>query len=153
VTDLPNIIGFRVIDITTDHADHRTPEVLTEERAIRELISRRRSKATGTWVISAVLEDDGGPSIPCSAPSFKTRTDGRATKPYRIEKNISLWSKAVRPKYPWAELEVGDSFFIPEDDFQPSITSTFTSWAKKHAPGAKITTRRVDGGHRVWRVK
>ena len=51
-------------------------------------------------------------------------------------------------KYPWREMEVGDSFFVPN-----------TTTAKTHLNGAaravciRITIREMDRGVRVWRIE
>jgi len=57
-------------------------------------------------------------------------------------------------KYPVMDLAVGQSFFIPEEQM-PSTGSdgvriACRGQARRH--GFKTTTRKVDGGIRVWRV-
>jgi hypothetical protein len=64
-------------------------------------------------------------------------------------------------KYPWPQMEAGDSFFVPFDGrtritVQSSIASTGHTWCRRHRPDLKAVTRSVteDGveGVRVWFV-
>jgi hypothetical protein len=69
---------------------------------------------------------------------------------FTIEKNIPLSSKKA---YPFDQMEVGDSFFIPCDD--PKKISYIRSQinnSKKDYPKKVISTRKQDGGLRVWLV-
>ena len=73
-----------------------------------------------------------------------------ATKPV-IEKGVPVpASSAGRPNtYPFKEMEVGDSFFVPN----PKYAGVYSS-AK--LAGVKVTSRRVNengtDGLRVWRI-
>lgn len=52
-------------------------------------------------------------------------------------------------KYPWADMDVGDSFFA-----EGKSTNHFSTTTKRYRDkGWKFTTRTVDGGTRVWRIK
>jgi hypothetical protein len=51
-------------------------------------------------------------------------------------------------KYPWAQLEVGESFFVADP---PSHFATMVSHASR-IHSRKFIQRQVDGGIRVWRV-
>ena len=71
---------------------------------------------------------------------------------------IPTVSKPTRVKYPWADMEVGNSFLIeckPADaqKTRASLVASARSWAKRHAPRRKFSVRSVDGGVRVWRTK
>jgi len=76
---------------------------------------------------------------------------------FKIDKNVPIpegrWGKR-RKKYPFDEMEVGDSFFI-HGGKQESITSIMRHWREKL--GHKYTTRSVveNGvkGVRVWRIE
>jgi hypothetical protein len=72
---------------------------------------------------------------------------------YEIEDGITLptFHKGVA-KYPFRELEVGQSFFVP-DGKKNRIASAASSIAKRIGNGTKFTLRSVDGGIRVWRIK
>lgn len=73
---------------------------------------------------------------------------------YKIEKNIQIPLKRTR-KYPFDEMEVGDSFMI--EGYTPkkivSITSSANSFCKTHRNGWKFTVRKIEGDIRIWRVK
>ncbi len=67
-----------------------------------------------------------------------------------IEKGVPIPLQANTPlrRYPWAEMEVGDSFFAP---IMPgSISGQIRNAQRRH--GHKYTTRKVCGGVRVWRI-
>lgn len=59
------------------------------------------------------------------------------------------------PKYPWATMKVGQSFFVPLPKGR-SFTA-HASQMKNHPEGGKFESRRLieDGTHgvRVWRTK
>ena len=64
----------------------------------------------------------------------------------RVDKGVPLpWHR-----YPWDEMEVGDSFFVP--DKTPASISSPRLHAERSL-GIKTISRAVDGGVRVWRVK
>lgn len=73
---------------------------------------------------------------------------------FKIEKNVPLPEKNVRWKYPFDELEVGDSFFVANKD-----TTQLSALCKR--AGTRLNTRFVTAkatsgdatGVRVWRVE
>lgn len=72
---------------------------------------------------------------------------------YKIEKNVS---KTKKSKYPFEEMEVGDSFLIKCKNGEIHKHRTYLHLAIKRLKDASgnrsmnISTRRVDGGLRVW---
>ena len=69
-----------------------------------------------------------------------------------IDKNFEIpkiKTKGPNRKYPWFEMQVGDSFFVA--DVKTSVLSTNAS-AFSLKTGFKFTCRSVDGGVRVWRI-
>lgn len=55
-------------------------------------------------------------------------------------------------KYPWAQMEVGDSFhFDGSPGIRDRISASSRSFAKTHA-GFAFVTRREGDGYRIWRV-
>ena len=72
---------------------------------------------------------------------------------FKIEKNVPLPEREWRAsKYGFDKMEVGDSIFIPTEQVVPAIHSAPGYYAIRH-PGTKFTTRRVEGGYRIWRIK
>ena len=60
--------------------------------------------------------------------------------------------------YPFGDLKVGDSFFVPATAGHRALVSarvrsaaSVTRW--RHIEGMQFKTRSVDGGVRVWRIK
>lgn len=58
MTDLPRLIGYQVIDITTGEPTRGATEVLSESVAIRDLLAQRRHGSPDIWAMSAILEGD-----------------------------------------------------------------------------------------------
>jgi hypothetical protein len=71
----------------------------------------------------------------------------------KLETNIPMPPKpgtGRKEKYPWAAMNVGDSFFapgVPGATMSQNIRGT-----KKRYPGTAYAYRTVDGGVRVWRT-
>lgn len=75
---------------------------------------------------------------------------------YVIEKNIPRTRTATKIVYPFANMEIGDSFLIETDgDTFPRVRNRVTSaafmWTAGHA-GVKFSTRKTAEGLRVWRI-
>lgn len=68
---------------------------------------------------------------------------------YEIDKGIPLPSIERRSKYPFAQMKVGDSFFVPGKGDGARTAITYRQ--KKH-PGERYTFRRKPNGIRVWRM-
>lgn len=77
---------------------------------------------------------------------------------FQIEKNVPMPEGRGRPSaYPWAEMQVNDSFFIEVDaasktEVQNRTSASARMYRQKVGNGFKVATRSVDGGLRVWRV-
>lgn len=71
-----------------------------------------------------------------------------AQSQFKIERGIPL--PARRNKYPFAEMQIGDSFSAPLSEERRLSASAA---ARGFAIGAKFSVRRVDADTvRVWRV-
>mgnify|MGYP007088038871 CR=1 FL=1 len=72
---------------------------------------------------------------------------------YEIEKGVPLVAgtrgHGAPPKYPFAQMEVGDSFFVPGKK-TTDIGGAITYPAKKL--GWTFRSRTVEGGVRIWRT-
>jgi len=72
---------------------------------------------------------------------------------YKIDKNIPIpKSKTKRTQYPWREMAIGDSIFVSDEEAPPSGAYTTPSYFALRNPEYKFTTRKVDGGYRIWRI-
>ena len=70
---------------------------------------------------------------------------------FKIEKGIPVPSLGRGSRYPFNDMAVGDSVFIP--DKRPQQLSGSITWAKMQLGGdAVFVCRTVEGGTRVWRV-
>ena len=69
---------------------------------------------------------------------------------FKVESGVPTPPASGRKnKYPWAGMNVGDSFFVP--DAPASTRSAASIRGKTH--GEMYVTRSENGGVRVWRVK
>lgn len=73
---------------------------------------------------------------------------------FKIEKGIPVPKHNTRfaKQYPFGKMEIGDSFLVPlAADKSPSSVYSALSQAKKRLK-INLTSARVDGGVRVWRI-
>jgi len=73
---------------------------------------------------------------------------------FEVEKDIEIPAKRHGPsKYPWAEMEVGDSFFVegPAPKTQRCLAVCAGGQRRRH--GTRFTTRQCENGVRVWRIE
>lgn len=71
----------------------------------------------------------------------------------QIEKNISVPAaqNVGRPRiYPFAEMEIGDSFLLPTAE-KDRVGQAAKAWKARHG-GWNYRTRVLDEGIRIWRV-
>ena len=71
---------------------------------------------------------------------------------FEIEKNVPLPKLARNPIYPFAQMAVGDSFFVPGGN--ATHIRNYASRARREGFG-NFSVRVTDGetpGFRVWRV-
>lgn len=76
---------------------------------------------------------------------------------YEIENGIEIPKSnyGYYSKYPFGEMEIGESFFVPFGDDKHIIrvrVQTAASYYGKRN-NVRFLTRTVDGGVRVWRVE
>jgi len=82
---------------------------------------------------------------------------------YTIEKGIEMPARkggSGRPgKYPFSDMEVGDSFAVPVDDDQDvetrkqTVSNCARTWAKRNSLERTFSVREVGGVLRCWRTK
>ena len=65
----------------------------------------------------------------------------------KVEKHIP-----IPMKYPFDQMELGDSFLIPQTVKRQTVSIAALRYGNKH--GMKFTTRKMsDGSYRCWRIK
>lgn len=80
--------------------------------------------------------------------------------PIKIDKNIELPPRKTKmkhtrkrvPFYPFAKMDVGDSFFVPEKLKTQKKVGAIIEYYKKKFPNKKFVYRTVPNGSRVWRT-
>lgn len=75
---------------------------------------------------------------------------------YKVEKGIPMPRPAQA--YPWADMEVGDSFLLPCEPAEQNkvgnrARNAAASFAHKRKLDWRFSYRHVEGGVRIWRVK
>lgn len=69
-----------------------------------------------------------------------------------IEKSVPSEDKRVRHNYPFADMDVGDSFFVKLDANGINVLRVLAyRYAKKNY--CTFSTKQTDGGLRVWRIE
>lgn len=79
---------------------------------------------------------------------------------YKIEKNVPMpeihSGKGIFRKYPFRDMKVGDSFFVPKTALSDGSNSVryAASYFKIRHPGYDFTVRKVENpdGWRIWRT-
>ena len=71
---------------------------------------------------------------------------------YKIEKKVPIECQTRKTPFPFASLEIGDSFFVPAQDFNRRKVSNDVFYRNSTDGGKRYVTRTVEGGVRVWRV-
>jgi len=67
-----------------------------------------------------------------------------------IEQGIDI--PASRTRYPFSDMEPGDSIFFPSAKNALSARVAAVRYAQKHNPGWVFTLRKINGGWRLWRA-
>lgn len=72
---------------------------------------------------------------------------------FKVEKSVPLPVVRANSVYPFAAMEVGDSFFVAVDDPKKasSIRACSSTFGKKNSK--KFSCKQVEGGVRVWRTE
>lgn len=72
---------------------------------------------------------------------------------YDIEHGVKVPGEG-RSKYPWEQMDIGDSFFVPEPD-AGAVRSAASAARKRLSTRYKCSKRVEDGvaGIRVWRIE
>lgn len=69
----------------------------------------------------------------------------------QIDKDVPFPGAPTKraPKYPWATMEVGESFLVTAP---PKYFQSMVGHAGRLHKGRKFACRSIDGGIRVWRI-
>jgi len=74
----------------------------------------------------------------------------------RIQRGIPIPRRVGRgrngnrePKYPWSQMQIGDSFLFPEEIGRSAHSSAY----KASRGGKKFAVWKTDSGYRCWRVE
>lgn len=80
---------------------------------------------------------------------MKLAVNNTAT-PYRIEKGVAPPKRHASTKYPFPDMDVGDSFAVPTEQLALVRTASY-HWGKING-GKKFSTRKYGDGYRCWRI-
>lgn len=71
---------------------------------------------------------------------------------FQIESNVPLPEPKLgirKAKYPFADMNVGDSFVV-SGKLKQTVASSASRYARLH--GKRFAVRKVPDGYRVWRI-
>lgn len=72
---------------------------------------------------------------------------------FEVESGVPIPEKrGPYVRYPFRAMEVGDSFFVSENDRSRKNMDTAANGAKRAGIG-RFTVANVEGGYRVWRIE
>ena len=69
---------------------------------------------------------------------------------FDVQANVPLPKRTKSSKYPWAQMDVFDSFLVPDGNIKSLRT---TAYAAGKRMGMKFTASRDGDGVRIWRVE
>lgn len=74
---------------------------------------------------------------------------------FKVEKNIPIKArKHGAKKYPFSEMAIGDSFFVPLSEYTNTGSARSSLYTAARREGVKITVRNTYCGNlRVWRIE
>lgn len=72
------------------------------------------------------------------------------TSSIRVDSDVPI--PESRTRYPFPEMEPGDSFFLAERNMANSARVAAIRFTAKHRPDWKFQLRRTDTGWRLWRI-
>jgi hypothetical protein len=67
-----------------------------------------------------------------------------------VESSVPLPDDRQRLKYPFDDMDVGDSFLLTDPSMVKNARSAAWMYSRRH--GMKFSCRKVEGGWRVWRT-
>lgn len=70
--------------------------------------------------------------------------------PVPVEEKPFAGFARSKSKYPFAEMEVGDSVFYEGESNGGKVHASMVKSGQRH--GRVFTSRKVDGGLRIWRI-
>ncbi len=70
-----------------------------------------------------------------------------------IEKNIPTPTPVMKTAYPFAQMKIGDSFFIKDPHQKDNVRIAAIAYRKRVDATFVVTVRAVDKGWRLWRIK
>lgn len=73
---------------------------------------------------------------------------------FKIEKGVPIPPRKIQSKYPWDQMDIGDSFFVPSTSGYKlsKIQSNAYAYGIKITPKRKFVIRTLEKGFRIWRV-
>ncbi len=76
---------------------------------------------------------------------------------FKIEKGIQVPAVEPHRKYPWPEMDDGDSVLIPWNGpdkaaYRNNVTTSAGSWLRRNRPDLRRVTRGEESGLRIWFV-
>ncbi len=81
---------------------------------------------------------------------------------FTLEANVEIPAGTVKLQYPWPDMKAGESSFVmpvakkttPEErtSLRTKVSASGRAWCRRNRPEARVVTRWMDDGLRVWMV-
>jgi len=71
---------------------------------------------------------------------------------YTIDKNTAEALLLERPRYPFKQMDIGDSFFLDDFRLAESARISAINCVKRHELPWRFSLRKIDKGWRIFRV-
>ena len=71
---------------------------------------------------------------------------------YTIDKHPSAALLLERPRYPFKEMDIGDSFFLDDFRLAESARISAFNYVKRHDLPWRFSLRKIDNGWRIFRI-
>lgn len=132
------------------------PPVLWETMVFGEGdLSQDMKRCSGTREQAESMHEEMVKNVKASLrKNAKTMSDTEDNSEFKIEKGIPITRPLNGPgsgsKYPFKELEIGDSFLVPNKTTN-AFAASVSYWGRRLK--RKFTSRATEGGVRVWRIK
>lgn len=74
-------------------------------------------------------------------------------KPFAIDKGIPCPTGTLLDRFPFAQMEIGDSFLVPKGEMSENTARSYLSRYAKDKKDVAYRAFAAEGGIRIWRVE
>jgi len=86
-------------------------------------------------------------------PTDTAESTQPARTPFAIEKGHPIPTGTALDRFPFAQMEIGDSFFVPKTEISENTVRSYVSRYLKDKPTIAFRVFAIEGGARIWRTE